>query len=66
MLTHQTVTKLGDLGLSAMAAALTDQLAIPGPWSDLAFEDRLGLLVDREAVTWEFPARSEGLEPPTF
>lgn len=49
MLTHQTVTKLGDLGLQAMAATLADQLATPGPWSDLAFEDRLGLLVDREA-----------------
>jgi DNA replication protein DnaC len=49
MLAHQTVTKLSDLGLQAMAAALADQLATPGPWSDLAFEDRLGLLVDREA-----------------
>ena len=49
MLAHQTITKLGDLGLSAMAAALADQLATPGPWGDLAFEDRLGLLVEREA-----------------
>jgi len=49
MLAHHTVTKLGDLGLSAMAAALADQLDTPGPWTDLAFEDRLGLLVDREA-----------------
>jgi DNA replication protein DnaC len=49
MLAHQTVTKLCDLGLSAMAAALADQLATPGPWADLAFEDRLGLLVEREA-----------------
>ncbi|HET9731976.1 MAG TPA: IS21-like element helper ATPase IstB [Acidimicrobiales bacterium] len=49
MLAHHTVTKLSDLGLQAMAAALADQMATPGPWSDLAFEDRLGLLVDREA-----------------
>lgn len=49
MLTHQTVTKLGELGLGGMAAALADQLASPGPWSDLPFEDRLGLLVEREA-----------------
>jgi DNA replication protein DnaC len=49
MLTHHTVTKLGDLGLSAMAAALADQLDRPGPWADLAFEDRLGLLVDKES-----------------
>ena len=48
MLAHHTVTKLGDLGLSAMAAGLADQLATPGPWTDLAFEDRLGLLVDKE------------------
>lgn len=49
MLAHQTVTKLSDLGLQAMAATLADQMATPGPWTDLAFEDRLGLLVDREA-----------------
>jgi DNA replication protein DnaC len=49
MLSHQTITKLGDLGLSAMATALADQLDRPGPWTDLSFEDRLGLLVDKEA-----------------
>lgn len=49
MLAHHTVTRLSDLGLQAMATALADQLATPGPWSDLAFEDRLGLLVEREA-----------------
>ena len=32
-----------------MAAALDDQLATPGPWNDLAFEDRLGLLADKQA-----------------
>jgi len=32
-----------------MAGALADQLAIPGPWNELAFEDRLGLLADKEA-----------------
>jgi DNA replication protein DnaC len=48
MLAHQTVTKLAGLGLQAMATGLADQLDTPGPWSDLAFEDRLGLLVDRE------------------
>jgi DNA replication protein DnaC len=49
MLAHHTVTKLSDLGLQAMAATLAEQIATPGPWTDLAFEDRLGLLVDREA-----------------
>lgn len=49
MLANPTIAKLEALGLPAMAAALTDQLAIPGPWNELAFEDRLGLLADKEA-----------------
>jgi DNA replication protein DnaC len=49
VLAHQTISKLEALGLSTMAAALTEQLESPGPWSELSFEDRLGLLVDREA-----------------
>ena len=49
MLTHATIDKLNTLGLGAMAAGLTDQLAAPGTYTELAFEDRLGLLVDREA-----------------
>lgn len=49
MLVNLTVTKLENLGLGAMAAGLADQLEAPGPWAGLAFEDRLGLLVDREA-----------------
>ena len=46
---NPTIAKLEDLGLSAMAAALADQLATPGPWNELAFEDRLGLLADKQA-----------------
>jgi len=49
VLAHQTVQKLEALGLSTMAAALTEQLESPGPWLELSFEDRLGLLADREA-----------------
>jgi DNA replication protein DnaC len=49
MLVNATMAKLEALGLGAMAAALADQLATPGPWAELSFEDRLGLLVDREA-----------------
>jgi DNA replication protein DnaC len=50
MLANATIDKLHTLGLSAMAAALADQLEAPsGPWSELSFSDRLGLLVDREA-----------------
>lgn len=49
MLVNPTIAKLEALGLSAMAAALADQAERPGPWSELCFEDRLGLLADREA-----------------
>src|SRR3982074_1726606 len=49
MLANPTIAKLQALGLGAMAVALADQLATPGPWRELCFEDRLGLLVDREA-----------------
>jgi DNA replication protein DnaC len=49
MLINPTIAKLQALGLGAMAAALADQAATPGPWAELSFEDRLGLLVDREA-----------------
>lgn len=48
VLSTPTITKLEQLGLGAMAAALSDQLAAPGPWTELCFEDRLGLLVDKE------------------
>ncbi len=44
-----TIAKLESIGLGAMATALRDQLDNPGPYADLGFEDRLGLLVDREA-----------------
>ena len=49
MLVNATIAKLEALGLSAMAAGLADQADRPGPWSGLSFEDRLGLLADREA-----------------
>jgi DNA replication protein DnaC len=43
-----TITKLEALGLGAMAAGLTHQLEAPGTFSELSFEDRLGLLADAE------------------
>lgn len=49
MLLNATISKLENLGLGAMAAGLADQLERPGPESELSFEDRLGLLADREA-----------------
>lgn len=49
MLHQQTMEKLADLRLSAMARALAEQLEQPAVTA-LSFEERLGLLVDRE---WE-------------
>jgi len=47
MLKHPTLDKLHVLKLTGMAAALADQTATP-EISELSFEERLGLLVDRE------------------
>jgi DNA replication protein DnaC len=49
MLTKATVSKLCELGLQTMADALVDQLEHPGTVAELSFEDRLGLLIDKEA-----------------
>ena len=48
MLINPTLQKLNDLGLSGMAVAFGQQLGQP-QYLELSFEDRLGLLVDREA-----------------
>jgi hypothetical protein len=47
MLTHPTLDKLHSLRLSGMARAFEEQIALPEIHT-LAFEERLGLLVDRE------------------
>ena len=47
MLTHPTVEKLHELRCPAMAKALVEQLTSP-QIQNLSFEERLGLLVDRE------------------
>ena len=47
MLTHPTIEKLHELRCPAMAKALVEQLASPEV-HNLSFEERLGLLVDRE------------------
>lgn len=49
MLTHTTVQTLRTLNLPGMAEALTQQLAQPDLQA-LSFEERLGLLVDREVA----------------
>jgi DNA replication protein DnaC len=47
MLSNPTVEKLRQMKLAGMADALAEQLQTPD-LADLCFEDRLGLLVDRE------------------
>jgi DNA replication protein DnaC len=49
MLTHPTGDRLRELGLAGMARALEEQRRQPES-AELAFEDRLALLVDREAL----------------
>lgn len=49
MLTHSTIEGLKSLRLPAMASGLLEQRAHPD-YYELAFEDRLGLLVERELL----------------
>jgi DNA replication protein DnaC len=59
MLTHQTITHLRSLRLDGMARAFEEQLTQPVA-SSLAFEERFGLLVDRE-LAWRDTRRLERL-----
>ena len=52
MLTHPTEQRLIALGLGGMAKALAEQRQQPDV-AALTFEERLGLLVDREAIDRE-------------
>jgi DNA replication protein DnaC len=47
MLINETIEKLKQLKLSGFAEALEEQQQIPS-YQELSFEERLGLLVDRE------------------
>lgn len=49
MLTETTITKLREMRLSVMANALKDQLE-DSQYNSMAFEDRLGLIVDSELL----------------
>lgn len=49
MLNHPTLDKLQTLKLDGMAQALAEQQTLP-ELADLTFEERLGLLIDREAT----------------
>ena len=52
MLSHPTLAKLEDLRLFGMMRALNDQMHTP-ECASLSFEERLGLLVDRETTDRE-------------
>jgi DNA replication protein DnaC len=52
MLKHPTLDKLHTLKFTGMAAALADQMHSPGI-EELGFEERLGLLIDREITERE-------------
>ena len=47
MLSHPTLDKLQSLRLRGMYQALTEQMTMPDI-GDVSFDERLGLLVDRE------------------
>jgi len=49
MLNHPTLEQLRSLKLTGMAQAFSEQLELDT--SDLSFEERLAILVEREAVT---------------
>lgn len=50
MLIHPTSERLIALGLTGMAKALDEQRQAAATFDSLGFEERLGLLVDREAA----------------
>jgi hypothetical protein len=50
MLLNQTLDKLDELGLFGMALGLREQLE-SSQYTSLSFDERFGLLVDREAET---------------
>ncbi len=50
MLIHPTSERLIALGLTGMVKALDEQRQAEATFDSLGFEDRLGLLVDREAA----------------
>lgn len=52
MLNHQTVERLKELRLEGMAQAFLEQLN-QAVSQELSFEERLGMLVDREIITRE-------------
>jgi hypothetical protein len=52
MLTHPTIDKLRTLKFTGMAKAMEEQMSMPDIES-LSFDERLGLLIDREMTARE-------------
>lgn len=50
MLRHPTLAKLTELKLTGMAKGFEEQLQTSAPYAEMSFEERLGLLVDREEL----------------
>jgi len=50
--THHTITKMHEMKLSGMSQAYEEQLSAPDSYN-LSFDERLGLLIDREATERE-------------
>lgn len=48
MIRQSTIDKLHEMRLSAMADAFENQCAAAATYQNLSFEDRFGMLVDRE------------------
>ena len=59
MMTHHTLTQLKTMKLDGMARALEEQLALTAA-GELSFEERFGMLVDREAA-WRDSRRLDRL-----
>jgi DNA replication protein DnaC len=59
MMTHHTLTQLKTMKLDGMARAFEEQLALPAT-GELCFEERFGMLVDRE-LAWRDSRRLQRL-----
>jgi len=48
MITNQTIDKLNRMKLYGMLEVIREQINKPGVFSELSFEERLGLIIDAE------------------
>ncbi len=62
MTTEETFQKLSEMRVHGLARALREQLDTPDSYQHLAFEDRIGILVDREWTDREARSLSRRLQ----